>query len=214
MQQEAQQYHLGNQQSQSYPKLLCDSDDMIAILNARGTVLLNMYFSHTLEQLHIVKLASLAVGLWAQRPVDINEERYRVIHCMILLIRDDIQQHLLSAVNNFDVNALLEQHRHIEILTESVATWRNMVSRSWGLRTNKNSDTQLELLRRDCEAALAADIRSREIAQNVHSTYNRVEDHASEYLGPLLRDEKDQEFVDEISFPGLQRRDGGYWLQV
>lgn len=213
MQQEALQHQLDNQQPPSYPRILCDSVDMLAILNARGTVLLNMSFANTPEQLYIVKLASLATSFWTQPAVDGDEERHWVLNHMIPLIRDDIQQHLLSATTWFDAQTLQSQQRHIEILKESVATWRNMVSRALGLSTGFLTK-KLDDLRGDSEAVLAADVRSGEIVRGVHSTYNRVEDHGSEYLGPLLRDERDQAFFGQIAFPELERKDTGYWLRV
>ena len=46
---------------------LYQSEDMIAILNARGTVLLNSAFAGLYEQVEIVKLAMLAVDLYHGR---------------------------------------------------------------------------------------------------------------------------------------------------
>lgn len=45
---------------------ICDSEDMVAILNARGTVILNSNFHDTHEQKSIIKVATAAITLWAQ----------------------------------------------------------------------------------------------------------------------------------------------------
>lgn len=47
-----------------FPKNMTESDDMIVILNARGTVILNFSFRRHSHQIHIVALAALAVRLW------------------------------------------------------------------------------------------------------------------------------------------------------
>jgi hypothetical protein len=48
----------------SLPKTMMESADMIIILNARGTVLLNPSFDGLDQQWRIVALAMLAVDLW------------------------------------------------------------------------------------------------------------------------------------------------------
>ncbi|KAF2036095.1 hypothetical protein EK21DRAFT_106201 [Setomelanomma holmii] len=48
--------------------VLTESEDMMVILNARGTVMLNMCFRNTSTQRQIVVLASLAIQLWEDIP--------------------------------------------------------------------------------------------------------------------------------------------------
>lgn len=48
----------------SFPKSMTECDDMVAILNARGTVMLNLFFHGSSAQQHIAALAKLAVRMW------------------------------------------------------------------------------------------------------------------------------------------------------
>jgi hypothetical protein len=119
------------------PLNITDSEDMLVILNARATALLNISFRNLRQPKHIVKLASLATCLFSAHktgPVIIgddvsDEEKIWMLRRMIQLIRDDIYNLLLSVIEDYTHADHIEQERHIDVLQKTVITWRRIISK-------------------------------------------------------------------------------------
>jgi hypothetical protein len=124
-----------------FPNNIVESDDMVVILNARATVLLNASFRELRQQKQVIKLAALALELWQRRNVRTNwdefmsesnttDEQYAyIIQKLLLLIRNDIYQYLTSAIQEFHNTERVEQEKHIDVFLESANTWRKMINR-------------------------------------------------------------------------------------
>ncbi|KAH7116805.1 hypothetical protein B0J11DRAFT_583518 [Dendryphion nanum] len=118
----------------NFPSLY-DSEDMLAILNARGTVILNSAFYGTVEQKSIIKLATAAIALWTQwasfghpipgeRPDSCFENPFELRYkYMIPLIREDI--HLrISMLLNMSTTKLQDMFITNTFL-QSIKDWRS-----------------------------------------------------------------------------------------
>jgi hypothetical protein len=126
-----------------FPDNIIESDDMVVILNARATVLLNTSFRQIRQQKQVIKLAALALKLWRWRTdrmdwADImsdlkptDEEYAWIAQKMILLIRDDIYHYLTDAIQELHPTERVEQQKHIDVFLESVSTWRKLINRQF-----------------------------------------------------------------------------------
>ncbi|KAF1916950.1 hypothetical protein BDU57DRAFT_557086 [Ampelomyces quisqualis] len=124
-----------------FPHNIIENSDMVVILNARATVLLNASFRELRQQKQIIKLAALALKLWRSRTdhtewADVmsdlgttDEERAWIILYLLQLIRDDVYQCLNSAIQEFHNTEGVEQKRHIDVFRESANTWRKLTNR-------------------------------------------------------------------------------------
>jgi hypothetical protein len=119
------------------PLNITDSEDMLVILNARATALLNISFRDLSQPKHIVKLASLAIHLFSTRKTgsDIieddvsDEEKIWMMKRMIQLVRDDIYTLLLSVVQDLTYADRAEQKQHVANLMRTARTWRLIVNK-------------------------------------------------------------------------------------
>ncbi|KAF2655802.1 hypothetical protein K491DRAFT_715946 [Lophiostoma macrostomum CBS 122681] len=124
------------------PDLLQD-ENMVAILNARGTAVMNAYFQGTPEQAMIVKLADTAVHLYnewkatAHHPVSFYEGEdpsdnpaFRRYKLMVLALRDDIQTHMTRRLYRLTTAQGIAQLRAYDILQERIDTWRWYAART------------------------------------------------------------------------------------
>jgi hypothetical protein len=142
----------------------CDSanvdqdENMLAILNARGTVVMNAYFHGTPEQTMIVKLADTAIHLYDEWLATVYDHKlcdfkdrfdtravrtrtsepynklvipqYHRYKLMVLAIRDDIQTHMMRRLERLPKAPWNAQIRAYEILQERIDTWRWYAART------------------------------------------------------------------------------------
>ncbi|CAO2651077.1 Nn.00g093740.m01.CDS01 [Neocucurbitaria sp. VM-36] len=199
-----------------------ENEDMVAILNARGTVLLNMCFHDTPQQKKIVKLAALAqfmLGNCARRRY--SQAHDPAFHCMLPLIRDDIQKHMLEAISNFRPWHSRDQDRHILTFKTRVQTWKMRNIKQTMVKWDRQYDDrhefpkQMDHWRNMIEhklVKLEGKISSPQ--SGIGFTLNSYFDHGSGYLGPPLSDESTQQStIDDFSLPWLERRVSGFWFQ-
>jgi hypothetical protein len=228
--------HLARQPATSIPRNIIESDDMIMILNARGTALLNVSFRALSQQIHIVKLSTLALRVWAalppcstdaQIPFDegaTDEEKIWILQRLIQLIRDDIYLVISRAVEHFKPAERDEQQRHITVFRESMATWQKMMNRQIRSAGNyqhivESSDDfalQMHRLREWCEhtSTHAMTEHCIQICREVPFTWNRLHDQGAEWVGPQLSDENDATVVKPVEVTWLQRRMNGLWFGI
>jgi hypothetical protein len=218
-----------------FPTHITQSEDMLVILNARATVLLNVFFRNLTQAKQIVKLSSLALNLWQSRVAETDwgyrmfdrgsedEENAWIFQRLIVLIRDDIYQHLCSVINGFTDAEKFEQQRHIDIFVESMRTWQKKTNRhlmaKWrpvhGVERNTDYPGFMAHLRDSCEKSLEEEWGedSTELCHSWPYSLNRIHDYGAEWVGPLNSDENDKTPPVPISVPWLERRESGYWFQ-
>jgi hypothetical protein len=214
---------------------ITQSEDMIVILNARATVLLNVSFRNLTQAKQIVELSSLALTLWQSRVAETDwgyrmfdrgsedEENAWIFQRLIVLIRDDIYQHLCSVINDLTDAEKFEQQRHIDVFVESMRTWQKMTNRHfksmWGFEHDVECKTGypgfMAHLRDSCEKSLEEEWGedSTELCRSWPYSLNRIHDHGAEWVGPLSSDDNDKTPPVPISVPWLERRESGYWFQ-
>jgi hypothetical protein len=149
------------------PLNILESNDMLVILNARATVLLNFSFRGRHQSTHVVTLSSLARCLFSARKTDSDlvgrdtseEEKLWMIHRMLQLIRDDVYQILVHASQDFVEAEQEEQRQHLSTFCESLKTWKNMINRQIQLarghyhqvESNDGFSDRMATLRAKCE---------------------------------------------------------------
>jgi hypothetical protein len=224
--------HLTRQPASCTSRNITESDDMIMILNARGTALLNLSFRALPQQTHIVKLSALALRVWAavppcsngaQIPFDkgvTDEEKAWMIHRLIQLIRDDIYLVVSGALEQFTPAERDEQQRHIAVFQESMATWQKMVNRQ--IRSAGNYQhiveyrygfaPQMHRLREWCEYTLMQSCS--QICREILFTWNRLHDEGTEWVGLPLSDENDATPAKPVEVAWMQRRTNGLWFET
>lgn len=119
------------------PLNILESDDMLVILNARATVLLNLSFRGRHQAVHVVTLSSLARCLFSARRTDSDlvgrdtsdEEKVWMIQRMLQLIRDDVYQIFVHTSQDFVEAEQEEQRQHLSTFCTSLKTWQNMINR-------------------------------------------------------------------------------------
>jgi hypothetical protein len=209
---------------------MTESDDMIMILNTRGTALLNLSFCGNPKQSHIVKLSALALRLWALQqpgsyitpiPFDrgvTEEEKAWIIHRLIQLVRSDVYSVVTQAIAYFTPAEHEDQARHIRIFHQSLITWQKMVNRQIRhagnyqhvVETQDGFAAQMARLREWCEGSLKRD--AVDLGKASPFTWNRVHDAGAEWVGPVLDDENDATGVGMIEVGWLKRRESGLWF--
>lgn len=124
-----------------YPTNIIESEDMTAILNARGTVLLNTAFRNLSHMRKVIQLANLALWLWQSRRLQSAsgygmldrdseaEEKAYIAHRFLVLIRDDIYRHIQQAIGHFSDSETTEQKLHIDVFSQSMRTWQQITNR-------------------------------------------------------------------------------------
>jgi hypothetical protein len=175
--------------------------------------MLNVLFQDTPAQENIIKLASLAVRMWkvlrykTTAPDGISPNGIpRVLERLLLMIRDDIQQHLISATaHTLDMDPL--QHPlHKTVLQQSVATWQKIIN-----RRSSEGPCDVEGFRLKCEEIFRR--------RSGYTIPNSV-DHRflfnvdTQYIGQLMMDENDTTPAGMIVLPGTERRRNGFWFWI
>ncbi|KAH4010384.1 hypothetical protein JI435_155480 [Parastagonospora nodorum SN15] len=149
------------------PLNILESNDMLVILNARATVLLNFSFRGRHHSTHVVTLSSLARCLFSARRTDSDlvgrdaseEEKLWMIHRMLQLIRDDVYQILVHASQDFVEAEQEEQRQHLSTFCASLKTWQNMINRQiqsarghfHQIESNDGFSDRMATLRAKCE---------------------------------------------------------------
>jgi hypothetical protein len=209
---------------------------MLVILNARATVLLNISFRNLSQPKQIVKLSNLALTLWLSRVTETDwgysmfdkgsedEENAWILQRLILLIRDDVYQHLCSAIDDFAEPERGEQQRHIGVFVESMRTWQKITNRHFNSMRGYEHDVEsksgyagyMSYLRDSCEKNSERDwgTNSLQLCHSWPYSWNRTHDHGAEWVAPLSSDENDKTPPVPISVPWLERRECGYWFQL
>jgi hypothetical protein len=215
-----------------FPLRILDSDDLLVILNARATVLLNISFRNRSQSRHIVTLSSLARFLFSVHRIESDriggetsqEERAWMIRRMLQLIRDDVYQLLTYASQEFIQAEREEQQRHLDAFCTSAMTWQNLINRqiksarghSHRFESGEGFPDRMATLRAKCErwcSQLWVE-ESAELCESNPYTWNRSHDTGAEWTGPLLSDNNDRAGPKLIAVPWLERREDGYWLKV
>ncbi|KAF1852130.1 uncharacterized protein K460DRAFT_362898 [Cucurbitaria berberidis CBS 394.84] len=208
---------------------LFENEDMITILNARGTVLLNMCFHNTPQQRKVIKLSELALLIWREykllstlstQSTEDSQVCDPAIQHMIPLIRDDIQKHMLDAISAFSPQHKRDQERHIQIFKTSVQTWKMMRTKrtmaDWNQLPTDQQDfrEEMEFLRRDYESSLVGfEGRASGLLYGIAILTNPRFHHGSEYISPPLVDGSlHQPAVDELWLPWMERRESSFWF--
>lgn len=243
----------------AYPMII-DDEDMLCILNARGTVVLNTLFAHAPEQKAIVKLAEAALHLFkmwaATNPSDavsqdrcdlevcestctvfcylLTKPQYQRFKKMILVIREDIQTHMLNYLGRMEWSTQVHYARPISVLKDKIDAWRFLALR------RVDDDTRYERPHTN-----AKDLRWMQCRPTWQSFARWVEDYMRtldvswlddlpgqhnldlpvqrglEFMGPMMlisRDMNDPYFANYqpgivLRFPGLKRTPDGIWLK-
>ncbi|KAH6618455.1 hypothetical protein C7974DRAFT_440665 [Boeremia exigua] len=120
---------------------LVQNADILAILNARGTVLLNGAFAEYREASYIVRLAELALDVYHGRVIDNAPQ-------LVPLIRDDVQSHMQMVITKWAEYIRQRQQHYIDVLNHDISEWR----RSWNktamqreLAQNDEQHTKLKI---------------------------------------------------------------------
>ncbi|KAJ4313462.1 hypothetical protein N0V94_006949, partial [Neodidymelliopsis sp. IMI 364377] len=175
---------------------LMENDDMLVILNARGTVVLNPAFAYTEERIEIAKLAWLALSIWHNR-IELPLAGAVVIFQELLkLVRDDVETLLFSAISGFSASVHDSQLSHINVLVQRTWVRRRALSHllsitnfQFTIAERRSYETRMEMARRSCELHLQKDIGNRAELRmrNQHMLLGTEPfDHGSEYVGEML----------------------------
>jgi hypothetical protein len=206
---------------------LLENDDMLVILNARGTVVLNPAFAYTEERIEIAKLAWLALSIWHNR-IELPLAGAVVIFQELLkLVRDDVETLLFSAIAGFSASVHDSQLSHINVFAQRVWVCRRALSQllsvtnfQFTVAERRSYETRMELARRSCELHLQKDIGNRAELRmrNQHMLLGTEPfDHGSEYVGDMLSSEYPPDLQTAqlpLAYPWLQKRRNGKWFDA
>ncbi|KAF1941946.1 hypothetical protein EJ02DRAFT_422523 [Clathrospora elynae] len=217
---------------------LMRNDDMMVILNARGTVLLNMMFNNTPQQKSIVKLASLASTMWRRNTVpitdhfvpkgpegrtfkDAREANHSAVR-MISHIREDIQKHMKEAIEGFSAVYKKTQEDSINIFKERVETFKTMRNMRSMSEPHEPEDKRLDISyqfhenrRKFEDILLSSDQAITSMLRSLHPRADWDFVLGSHYLGPPLDDAIKQEPArDDLYRWWFATRRSGYWFNV
>ncbi|KAH7075911.1 hypothetical protein BKA63DRAFT_565956 [Paraphoma chrysanthemicola] len=217
------------------PRTLTDSDDMMAILNARGTVLLNMCFRTSHIDVCVLSLSFLAIHLWADVALGAKRGTFRykkrldddgkawMLSRLILMVRDDIQRLLEIHVEYHLIDAeRVEQAQHISVFQSSYVAWQKMINKrimNAGPDENRvhsrNDYTVLMEKSRDkCDELFQTFLTPKYLSELCPPgyTWNRLHNSQAEWIGPLFHDIKSVFAPAWICLPGIERRECGFWF--
>jgi hypothetical protein len=138
---------------------------------------------------------------------------------MIQLVRDDIYSLFESAISFFSRADRDEQQQHIDVFRESARTWRSWQGKLEGqsiysrLEHSTGFDARMQNLRTQCQRLLrqAFEKYATELCRPLSHTLDRTHSHASQWTGPLLRDDNNRATDRPINFDWLDRQNG-YWF--
>ncbi|KAH7090239.1 hypothetical protein FB567DRAFT_286554 [Paraphoma chrysanthemicola] len=217
------------------PRTLAESDDMMAILNARGTVLLNMCFRTSYTDLFILSLSFLAIHLWKDMALGAKGGMFKyrngldddakvwILSRLILMIRDDIQKLFEIRLDNHLNDAeRVEQDQHITVFQSSYVAWQKMINkRTKNARPHENSvqsrhdyPSLMNRSRKKCDEILQEFLTPKYTADLCPPwyTWNRLHNSQAEWMGPLFHGIESVHAPAQICLPGIERRENGLWF--
>jgi hypothetical protein len=220
----------------SLPRTLTESDDMMVILNARGTAMLNTGFRNTSLQKQIVMLASLAIRLWLDIPLrahggcfrftghfDDDGKAWMASH-LILMIRDDIQQLLKQGAEYLVDAEQTEQMEHFRVFKLSYVSWQKTVNRriakagplEHSVQARDDYPVLMEQWRVECEVMLkqVSTTTCPPVCRTTEYTWNRFHDNQAEWVGPVFCDLKSAWAPTWVSLPRIEKRDDEFWFTI
>ncbi|KAJ4368909.1 hypothetical protein N0V83_005991 [Neocucurbitaria cava] len=218
-----------------------DDENMMAILNARGTVLLNMCFHNTPQQLKIVKLAAMAqlINRHVSRPVKAprhakdysilltkscagqSQVFYAATQCILPLIRDDIETLMLEAISDFSEKDKQVQLDYIFDLQRRAQTWKAWFTMQAGYDWSGPPSRQdgirqgMERWRTHGELILQRfGMEFQNLVKSIGVTGNSdLLMKGSGYMGPLPANMDNLlRSYDELKLPWIKRRSTGRWF--
>lgn len=201
--------------------ILLESQVMIAILNARGTVLLNGTFGGGPEQVQIINLATLAVDVY--HGIVPGLDASLGIH-FLALIRDEVGSLMLSAIVNFNDDHRKEQSQHMDVFFAEFCAWRQWqnfeTTNESFFRTAAEDEAfklQMQAGRVACNARLAmlflnsaalVDTVGRPMFEKTsfdhHAEYTGIP-YYTHHTGPLNLE------LEELYYPWLEKRSGRWF---
>lgn len=196
---------------------LLQDKDMLDILNARGTVLLNSLFLGLPEVLDVVALAILAMDIFHGKVPKASE----MGAWFIPLIKDDILTLLLSATDKSRLRQ--SQSHYISVLKSEATSWRIDTTKVEMSRYLTLADAQCNCLRPCLEKGQSAcSIYLSTCRSEAAKVVGRLGKDASgevrrhkEYPGGALQElyeHNPDTVVGELISPWLARRKNGRWF--